>query len=62
MITEPLDPQQVFEDLLIRALAGDPPPTESGLDQEVIDALYLVVVQQTQESADNARSVFDRYR
>lgn len=60
MIGNPPDPRQIFDDLLSRAQAGQAPPTESGLDDAVINALYLVVAQRTTESTDNAMSVFEQ--
>lgn len=51
--------QQMFDQLLALAMAGDPPPSDSGLDNDVINALVNVAVQRTAESAALARSVFN---
>lgn len=62
MIREPLseqESQQMFDQLLTMALAGDPPPSDSGLNTDVVDALVNVAVQRTPESVSQARSVFN---
>lgn len=62
MIRQPMSPEQrrsMFEQLLELALAGDPPPTENGLEDAVVDALMVVAAQRTPESADAARAVYE---
>lgn len=63
MIREPMSPEQrrsMFDQLLELALAGDPPPTENGLNDSVVDALMAVAWQRTPESAVAARAVFEQ--
>lgn len=62
MIGQPMNAEQqrkTFEQLLKLALLGDAPPTENGLDDAVVDALYLVVAQRTPQSAQAAKTVFE---
>lgn len=62
MIRQPMSPEQrrsMFEQLLELALAGDPPPSENGLEDAVVDALMVVAGQRTPESADAARAVYE---
>lgn len=54
----PAESRQQFEQLLELALQGEGPPTESGLDGDVVDALMDVAWKRTPESAATARSVY----
>lgn len=63
MIRQPMSPEQLtrmFKQLLELALEGDPPPTENGLNDAVVDALMTVAWQRTPESADAARAVYEQ--
>lgn len=48
-----------FEQLLQLALQGEGPPTESGLADDVVDALMDVAWKRTQESAEAARAAYE---
>ena len=55
----PVDSRQQFAHLLELALRGESPPTESGLADDVVDALMDVAWKRTPESAANAQSVYE---
>jgi hypothetical protein len=62
MISRPMsepERRQQFEQLLELALQGEPPPTESGLYSDVVDALMEVAFKRTPESAEAAKAAYE---
>ena len=61
MIIKPVDRQNLFDQMLAAAMKGQPPVTDIGMNDAVIDALIQVAVLRTQESADTAQAVFNKH-
>ena len=61
MIIKPGDRQNLFDQMLAAAMKGQPPVTDIGMNDAVIDALIQVALLRTKESADAARAVFDEH-
>lgn len=62
MISKPAgDRQNLFGQMLAAAMKGQPPVTNIGMNDAVIDALIQVAVLRTKASKDAARAIFNKH-